>query len=110
MSVLPRRRRQHSEKTDMQGRLITIECDGNLPLEERYELLSYAFAKVIQGAILMEIVEWHIKDGCIKIVVGGGAAEPGPLGRVQVTVEAMPGIKVTEEPIKLHPQRGKKAS
>lgn len=98
--------RRRKQRRGMEARLITIECSGDLPLEERTELLTYATVKAAQGATLERIVKWGIKDGEIQIIVSGGAADPGPLGRVCVTVEEAEGyVNVYEEPVSLDDRR-----
>jgi hypothetical protein len=67
--------------------LITLTCNPSMQLEQRLELLTYAFAKVTQGARLEEIVEWRIKDGVIRFILSGGAANPGPRGEINAKIE-----------------------
>lgn len=57
--------------------LVTLRCDEDLPLEERVEIMAYAFAKLVQGSILRTVVSWNISEGCIQFVIGHvGVAKP----------------------------------
>lgn len=78
--------------------LVTLTCDGTLPLEKRMDLLTYAFAKAIQGAILRVIIKWDIANGCLKFIVGEGANIPGPRGRVEVILDDVDQVEATAEP------------
>jgi hypothetical protein len=44
------------------------------------QLLSYAFAKTIQGAVLRTVLVYDLIGGRVEFIVGGGAMNPGPEG------------------------------
>jgi hypothetical protein len=75
--------------------LVTLTCDGSLPLEKRMDLLTYAFAKAVQGAVLRVILRWDIANGCLKFIVGEGAARPGPRGQVEINLADVDDESVT---------------
>lgn len=62
--------------------LVTLSVDPEIKLEERIDLLTYAFAKWVQGATLKRICSWDIANGVIKFIVGDGPYVPGPRGTV----------------------------
>lgn len=79
--------------------VVTLKCDKTRPLEDRMELLSYAFAKILQGAILRQVVKWDLRNGEIKFIVGEGPALPPPHGKYMAVLEDWPaeGISAKEE-------------
>ena len=77
---------------------MTLNCDGTLPLERRMELLTYAFAKTVQGAVLRVILKWDMANGCLKFIVGEGAAVPGPRGLVNVKLDDIDLVDCQAEP------------
>jgi hypothetical protein len=89
-------KREPDSTTPREGdTLVTLTCDGTLPLERRLELLTYAFAKTIQGAVLRVILRWDIANGCLKFIVGEGAARPGPRGQVEINLADVDDESVT---------------
>ena len=83
--------------------VVTLQCDGTLPLEERMELLSYAFAKAVQGATLRRVTKWDLRNGEIQFIVGDGPAVPPVTGKLITVLEdwPTPGVRATEQPRKL---------
>jgi len=69
---------------------VQLRCDPEQPLEKRIDLLSYAFAKTVQGAHLKTIMKWDMVEGVIEFVVGGGPNVPGPRGRLVVDLADWP--------------------
>ena len=92
-----RRQSKHDDPTVPRkgDTLMTITCDRSLPLEPRAELLTYGFAKAIQGAVLRRIVLWDLVNGVIKVIAGGGPATPGPRGKLTILIEDAP-LEVVE--------------
>lgn len=81
--------------------LVTLTLnDGekDRPVEERMYLLSYAFAKAVQGAVLRQVLTFDLIEGCVRFVVGGGAADPGPRGTLLAKLEDWP-VRADSEPI-----------
>lgn len=75
---------------------VTLECDSNLSLESRVDLLAFAFAKIVQGSVLRKVVKWDLLGGCVQFIVGGGSMNawehnsPGPRGLVVAKLEDVP--------------------
>ena len=65
------------------------------------ELLSYAFAKIVQGTVLRQVVKWDLRNGEIKFIVGEGPALTPPHGTYIATMDDWPakGIKAEEAPV-----------
>lgn len=51
--------------------LVTISCDPSLPLEERIELLTYAFTRAVKGAALRKVIAWDIAEGTVAFILTG---------------------------------------
>ena len=67
---------------------VVIRCeDPSLSLQERMNMLGYAFAKIVQGVTLRRIITWDLtEDGYIEFVVGNSPAKPtSPHGKYSVT-------------------------
>lgn len=81
--------------------LVTLEVHDEDDLLERTHLLTYTFAKVIQGTMLRQIVEWNLKQGRIRFIVAGGPAVPSPRGTILATLVDFPGdpVQADVEPI-----------
>ena len=81
--------------------LVTLRCQKDRPLEERMELLSYAFAKLVQGAILRQVVKWDLRNGEIKFIVGEGPALPPPRGTLVTILDnyATDGVEAKAVPV-----------
>jgi hypothetical protein len=95
-------KRDKSRSVPQEGdTVVTLRCDKSRPLEDRMELLSYAFAKIVQGAVLRQVVKWDLRNGEIKFIVGDGPALPPPHGKYTAIMEDWPaeGIKAKEEPV-----------
>src|SRR4051794_19263318 len=98
-----KRRQQQQQADESRPRrgdaILTLETDAEKPLEERQDLLAYAFAKALQGATLRRIVEWNLAGGRVEVIIGGGPAIPGPRGAVRVEVDDyVPGVCVKARP------------
>lgn len=81
--------------------IVTLRCEKDRPLEERMELLSYAFAKLVQGAVLRQVIKWDLRNGEIKFIVGEGPALPPPRGKMVTILDNWPaeGIQAEESPV-----------
>lgn len=81
--------------------VVTLRCEKDRPLEERMELLSYAFAKLVQGAVLRQVVKWDLRNGEIKFIVGEGPALPPPRGKMVTILDDWPakGIHAEQKPV-----------
>ena len=77
-----------------QDSLVTLTCDENLPLEERVELMAYAFAKMVQGTVLRTITKWDIANGCVTFIIGHVAGDIAPRGKVCAELEDAPRLSV----------------
>lgn len=82
--------------------VVTLRCEKDRPLEERMELLSYAFAKLVQGAVLRQVISWDLRNGEIRFIVGEGPALPAPRGKMVTILDDWPakGIQAEEAPLK----------
>ena len=67
--------------------MVTLSVDPDIKLEERIDLLTYAFAKTVQGASLKKICDWNVARGVIKFIVSGGPNVPGPRGQLTALLE-----------------------
>jgi hypothetical protein len=67
--------------------MVTLSVDPEIILEDRLDLLTYAFAKTVQGASLKKICSWDIAQGVIKFIVSGGPNVPGPRGFLTALLE-----------------------
>lgn len=81
---------------------VTLSVDPELKLEERIDLLSYAFAKTVQGATLKKICKWDVANGCVQFIVSGGPYIPGPRGRISALLEDA-GIEHATHPVAATP-------
>jgi len=81
--------------------IVTLRCEKNMALEDRMELLSYAFAKLVQGAVLRQVIKWDLRNGEIKFIVGEGPALPPPRGKMVTILDDWPaqGVQAEESPI-----------
>lgn len=82
--------------------VVTLRCEKDRSLEERMELLSFAFAKLVQGAVLRQVIKWDLRNGEIKFIVGEGPALPSPRGKMVTILDDWPakGIQAEETPMK----------
>lgn len=79
-----------SVQSESGGSLVTLRCDDSMPLEDRVDLLSYTFAKTVQGAHLRRIVHWNVCDGMVAFIIDGGPNPHVPRGQVVVDVDEWP--------------------
>jgi hypothetical protein len=67
--------------------LVTLTCDKSKPLDERMYLLSYAFAKAVQGSVLRQVVLFDLVNGRVQFIVGDTAAVRGLHGELHLALE-----------------------
>jgi hypothetical protein len=77
--------------------IVTLTVSDKKSLEERMYLLSYAFAKVVQGTVLKRVLVFNLKDGIVKFIVGDAAGYEAPSGELHARLEHFDVDKDLEE-------------
>lgn len=70
--------------------LVRLSVNPEMELVERMHLLTYSFAKVVQGTTLRQIEKWDLTNGSIEFIVAGGPSNPSPHGRVTTELQDWP--------------------
>lgn len=70
--------------------VVTLTVDPSQPFEQRINLLSYAFVKVVQGSCLKQVLRYDLKNGVVRFIVSGPVC-PEPRGHIEAEVEGFSG-------------------
>jgi hypothetical protein len=67
--------------------VVTITCSPDTSIEDRMDLLSFAFVKTVSGKPLRRVVSWEPAEGFIRFIVGAGHIDRAPHGRLETHLQ-----------------------
>lgn len=68
--------------------IVTLTCDvDETGLEDRMEVLSYAFVKVVQGAVLRRVTDFDLRNGLVRCIVSEESLRSPVRGIISAHVE-----------------------